>query len=92
MGTGLTYSVSLDGVVGRLVCIEADISPGIPGWALSGLPDASVAESRDRCRAALLNSKQKWPDLKITVAMYPADLRKVGSHYDLPIALALLAA
>ncbi|MDP9318430.1 MAG: YifB family Mg chelatase-like AAA ATPase, partial [Actinomycetota bacterium] len=92
MGTGLTYSVALDGVVGRLVCIEADISPGIPGWALSGLPDASVAESRDRCRAALLNSKQKWPDLKITVAMYPADLAKVGSHYDLPIALALLAA
>jgi magnesium chelatase family protein len=92
VGTGLTYSVSLDGVVGRLVCIEADISPGVPGWALSGLPDASVSESRDRCRAALLNSGQRWPELKITVGMYPADLRKVGTHYDLPIALALLAA
>ncbi len=92
MGTGLTYSVSLDGIAGRLVCVEADISPGVPGWALSGLPDASVTESRDRCRAALLNSRQKWPDLKITVGMYPADVRKVGSHYDLPIALALLAA
>lgn len=92
MATGLTYSVALDGIAGRLVCVEADISPGVPGWALSGLPDASVAESRDRCRAALLNSRQKWPDLKITVGMYPADLRKVGSHYDLPIALALLAA
>jgi magnesium chelatase family protein len=92
VGTGSTYSVSLDGVVGRLVCIEADISPGVPGWALSGLPDASVSESRDRCRAALLNSRQRWPDLKITVGMYPADLRKVGTHYDLPIALALLVA
>jgi magnesium chelatase family protein len=92
MGTGIAYSVSLDGVIGRLVCVEADISPGIPGWALSGLPDASVAESRDRCRAAIINSFQKWPDLKITVGMYPADVRKVGSHYDLPIALALLLA
>lgn len=92
MGTAITYSVALDGVVGRLVCIEADISQGVPGWVLSGLPDASVAESRDRCRAALVNSGQRWPDLKITVGMFPADLRKVGSHYDLPIALALLAA
>ena len=92
MGTGIAYSVSLDGVTGRLVCIEADISHGVPGWALSGLPDASVAESRDRCRAALINSGQSWPDLKITVGMYPADVRKIGSHYDLPIALALLVA
>lgn len=92
MATGISYSVSLDGVSGRLVCIEADISPGVPGWALSGLPDPSVAESRDRCRAALINSGERWPDLKITVCLYPADVRKVGSHYDLPIALALLAA
>ena len=92
MTTGIAYSVALDGVVGRLVCVEADISSGVPGWALSGLPDASVAESRDRCRAALINSQQKWPDVKITIGMYPADLRKVGTHYDLPIALALLVA
>ncbi len=92
MTTGIAYSVSFDGASGRLVCIEADISPGIPGWALSGLPDASVAESRDRCRAAMINSAEKWPDLKITVGLYPADVRKVGSHYDLPIALALLVA
>jgi len=92
MTTGIAYSISLDGVSGRLVCIEADISQGVPGWALSGLPDASVAESRDRCRAAMINSSEKWPDLKITVGLYPSDLRKVGSHYDLPIALALLVA
>ena len=92
MATGIAYSISLDGVTGRLVCIEADISQGVPGWALSGLPDPSVAESRDRCRAAMINSGERWPDLKITVGLYPADLRKVGSHYDLPIALALLVA
>ncbi|MGI8577255.1 MAG: YifB family Mg chelatase-like AAA ATPase [Nocardioidaceae bacterium] len=92
MATGRTYSVALDGVVGRIVTVEADISDGVPGWALSGLPDACVAEARDRCRAALINSHQHWPDRKITVAMYPADVRKMGSHYDLAIALALLMA
>jgi magnesium chelatase family protein len=92
VATGLTYSVALDGIHGRLVAVEADISRGVPGWALSGLPDSCVAEARDRCRAALINSAQKWPDLKITVAMYPADIRKVGSHYDLAIALALVMA
>lgn len=92
MGTGVAYSVALDGVNGRLICVEVDISTGVPGWALSGLPDTSVSEARDRCRAALVNSGQKWPELKITVGMYPADLRKVGTHYDLPIALALLVA
>ncbi|MDQ3095930.1 MAG: ATP-binding protein, partial [Actinomycetota bacterium] len=92
MPTGLTYSVALDGVSGRVVTIEADISDGIPGWSLSGLPDTCVAEARDRCRAAMINSEHKWPDRRITVAMYPADVRKVGSHYDLAIALALLIA
>lgn len=92
MATGRTYSVALDGVVGRIVAVEADISDGVPGWALSGLPDACVAEARDRCRAAMINSEQHWPDRKVTVAMYPADVRKMGSHYDLAIALALLMA
>ncbi len=92
MPTGLTYSVALDGVSGRVVTIEADISDGVPGWSLSGLPDTCVAEARDRCRAAMINSEQKWPDRRITVAMYPADVRKVGSHYDLAIALALIIA
>jgi magnesium chelatase family protein len=92
VATGLTYSVALDGVTGRVVTVEADISNGVPGWSLSGLPDPCVVEARDRCRAAMLNSKQSWPDRRITVAMYPADVRKVGSHYDLPIALALLVA
>lgn len=92
MATGLTYSVALDGVTGRVVTVEADISNGVPGWSLSGLPDPCVAEARDRCRAAIINSGQNWPDRRLTVAMYPADVRKVGSHYDLAIALALLVA
>ncbi len=92
MATGLTYSVALDGITGRVVTVEADISDGVPGWSLSGLPDMCVSEARDRCRAAMINSKQTWPDRRVTVAMYPADVRKVGSHYDLAIALALLMA
>ena len=92
MPTGMTYSVALDGVCGRMVTVEADVSDGVPGWSLSGLPDTCVAEARDRCRAAMVNSAEKWPDRRVTVAMYPADVRKVGSHYDLAIALALLVA
>ncbi|MDQ3480451.1 MAG: YifB family Mg chelatase-like AAA ATPase [Actinomycetota bacterium] len=88
----MSYSVALDGISGRVVTVEADISDGIPGWSLSGLPDPVVADARDRCRAAMINSGGAWPDRRITVAMYPSDVRKVGSHYDLAIALALLAA
>ncbi|MEP6664973.1 MAG: YifB family Mg chelatase-like AAA ATPase [Nocardioidaceae bacterium] len=92
MTTGTTYSVALDGIAGRVVTIEADVSDGLPGWSLSGMPDPSVTTARDRCRAAIVNSRQRWPDRRVTVAMYPADVPKVGSHYDLAIALALLVA
>lgn len=92
MGTGLTFSVALEGIAGRMVTVEADVHDGVPAWALSGLPDAVVAQARDRCRAAMANSRQSWPDRRVTVALYPADLRKAGSHHDLAIALALLAA
>ncbi len=92
MATGMTYSVALDGIHGRVVAVEADIQDGVPGWSLSGLPDTCVSEARDRCRAAMVNSAEKWPDRRVTVAMYPADVRKTGSHYDLAIALALLVA
>ena len=92
MATGLAYSVALDGVTGRLVTVEADISNGVPGWALSGLADTCISEARDRCRAAIINSGHDWPTRRITVAMYPADVPKGGSHYDLAIALTLLAA
>jgi magnesium chelatase family protein len=92
MATGRTLSVALEGVSGSLVTIEADVHNGVPSWALTGLPDSVVAQSRDRCRAAIVNSGEEWPDRRVTVAMYPADVRKAGSHYDLAIALALLSA
>jgi magnesium chelatase family protein len=88
----MTLSVALDGVTGRVVTVEADVSDGLPGWSLSGMPDPSVTTARDRCRAALVNSKFRWPDRRLTVALYPPDVPKVGSHYDLAIALALLVA
>lgn len=88
----MTYSVALEGVTGRVVTVEADVSNGVPGWSLSGMPDPSVSTARDRCRAALINSKFRWPDRRLTVALYPPDLPKVGSHYDLAIALALMIA
>jgi magnesium chelatase family protein len=92
MATARTHSIALDGVAGSLVTIEADIHNGVPSWALTGLPDNVVAQSRDRCRAAIVNSGEEWPDRRVTVAMYPADVRKVGSHYDLAVAVSLLVA
>jgi len=71
----MSYCVALEGISGRVVTVEADISDGVPGWSLSGLPDPVVVEARDRCRAAMINSSQAWPDRRITVAMYPADVR-----------------
>jgi magnesium chelatase family protein len=92
MATARTHSIALEGVTGSLVTIEADVHNGVPSWAMTGLPDNVVAQSRDRCRAAMVNSGEEWPDRRVTVAMYPADVRKAGSHYDLAIALSLLVA
>src|SRR3546814_20434642 len=68
------------------------IAPGVPGFAGVGLPDKAVAESRERVRAALSAIGLALPPKRITVNLSPADLPKEGSHYDLPIALALLGA
>ncbi|MEP7180266.1 MAG: YifB family Mg chelatase-like AAA ATPase, partial [Pseudonocardiales bacterium] len=86
-----TLGVTLNGVSGHLVEIESDISAGLPGMSFTGLADVSVVESRDRIRAAVLNSGVGWPNRKITVALFPADVRKVGSGIDLAVALAVLA-
>ncbi|MDP9093765.1 MAG: YifB family Mg chelatase-like AAA ATPase [Actinomycetota bacterium] len=83
-------AVALSGVAGHLVEIEADLSAGLPGLVFTGLADTSVLQSRDRIRAALGNSGVPWPNRKITVALLPADLRKVGSRFDLALALAVL--
>lgn len=76
----------------KIVEIEADIGSGLPRTVLVGLPDAALYESRDRCKAAIGNSGRKWPERLVTINLSPATLPKAGSHYDLGIVAALLAA
>ncbi|MAF26986.1 MAG: YifB family Mg chelatase-like AAA ATPase [Gemmatimonadota bacterium] len=83
---------ALQGVEAHAVHVEADVSPGIPHTQIVGLPDASVRESRDRVHAAVRNSGYEMPPARITLNLAPAGLPKEGSGFDLPIALALLAA
>lgn len=92
MALARTLAVALTGLDGQLVEVECDISSGLPGLSFTGLPDASVSESRDRLRSALVNSSAEWPNHKVTVALLPADVRKVGSRFDLAVAVAVLAA
>jgi magnesium chelatase family protein len=92
MTLGRTKGVSLQGLLGSVIDIECDIADGIPMYSLLGLPDTSLQESRDRVRAALSNTGQKWPNKKVTVSLSPAWLPKSGPGFDLAIALALLVA
>ena len=88
-----THTVSLHGAVGHVVDVQVDLSDGLPGTSLVGRPDASITEARDRCRAAVINSDLKWPSTRrVTVLLSPADLPKRGPHFDLGIAVAVLAA
>ncbi len=83
-------SASLRGLDAEAVDVEVDLSRGLPCWNMVGLPDASVREARDRVRSALLNSNFEFPLSHITVNLAPADKRKDGSHFDLPVAIGLL--
>ncbi|MDX8382830.1 MAG: YifB family Mg chelatase-like AAA ATPase [Ghiorsea sp.] len=85
-------SASLRGLEAEAVDVEVDLSRGMPSWSLVGLPDAAVREARDRVRAALLNSNFEFPLRHITVNLAPANKRKDGSHFDLPVAVGLLLA
>lgn len=85
-------SASLLGMEARPVTVEVDLAPGLPGLQLVGLPDTAIQESRERVRAALRNSGFRGPLVRVVVNLAPADLRKEGPAFDLPIALALLAA
>jgi len=78
-----TYSVALIGVTGHVVEIEADIANGLPAVIVVGLPDTALREARDRIRAAITNSREEWPQRKITVGLSPASLPKRGSWFDL---------
>lgn len=87
-----TYSISLYGLLGRSIEVEADISSNLPGFVLVGLPDASLNESTARVRAATTNSGLALPARKITVNLSPASVPKHGSSFDLAIAVAALCA
>ena len=85
-------SVALIGVDAVPVEVEVDVAAGLPAFTIVGLPDQAVSEARERVRAAIRNSGLPFPTARITVNLAPADLRKEGPIYDLPIALGLLAA
>ncbi len=86
------YSACLQGIEAALVSVEVDVAHGLPSFTTVGLPDATVRESRDRVRAALKNGGFAFPVERITVNLAPADLKKEGASFDLPIALGILAA
>ena len=92
MALARAYAVGLVGVDGHVVEVEADLAQGLPGLTVIGLPDAALAEARDRVRAAVVNSGQAWPQRRITLALSPAWLPKRGSGFDLALAAAVLAA
>jgi magnesium chelatase family protein len=85
------YTVAFEGVDARMVEVQCAVSPGMPAFSVVGLPDKAVSESRDRVRGALSTLHIALPTKKITINLSPADLPKEGSHFDLPIALSLLA-
>ncbi len=92
MSAASACSVALIGLEGRIVQVEADIGSGLPRTVLVGLPDSALYQARDRCRAAFNNAGFEWPISLLTINLSPATLPKAGSHYDLAIVAAILAA
>ncbi len=92
MTLGRAFSAAVRGLEGEIVEIEADITSGLPGVHLVGLPDTALQESRDRVRAAITNCGNSWPMARLTLALSPATLPKMGSVYDLALASAVLSA
>ena len=86
------YTVAFEGVEARMVEVQCAVTPGLPSFAVVGLPDKAVSEARERVRSALSALSIALPSKRITINLSPADLPKEGSHFDLPIAMALLAA
>ena len=85
-------TLGINGIHGSAVSAECYISNGLPGFDIVGLPDAAVKEARERVRAAAKNSGFTFPVSRITVNLAPANTKKAGSHYDLPILIGILAA
>ncbi len=86
------YTVAFLGVEARIIEVQCSLAPGLPAFNIVGLPDKAVSEAKERVRAALTSMALALPSKRITVNLSPADLPKEGSHFDLPIALSLLAA
>ena len=85
-------TVAFEGIEARAVDVLVQVAPGLPAFNIVGLPDKAVSEAKERVRAALIASGLALPARRITINLAPADLPKEGSHYDLPIALGLMAA
>lgn len=83
-------SMSLQGLEGYLIDVQVDVAAGMPNWGVVGLPDTSVKEAKERVRTAIKNSGYEFPSRRIVINLAPADLRKEGSFYDLPIAVGIL--
>ena len=83
-------SATLHGITGRVVRVEVDVAPGLPGFTIVGLPDAALSEARERVRGALRNAGFHHPPRRITVNLAPAELRKAGASLDVAIALGIL--
>lgn len=83
-------AATLHGIDGRVIRVEVDVAPGLPGFTIVGLPDAALQEARERVRGAIRNSGLAFPPRRITVNLAPADLRKAGASLDLAIAVAIL--
>ncbi|MBO1031347.1 YifB family Mg chelatase-like AAA ATPase [Tessaracoccus sp. SD287] len=92
MRAGSAHSVALIGIDGTVVQVEAAVGDGLPKTVLVGLPDASLYEARDRCKAAVSASGYAWPTHLLTINLSPATLPKSGSHYDLAIVAAIMVA
>src|SRR3954469_19579330 len=93
MGHATARTISLFGATGHLIDVQVDLAHGVVATALVGRPNASINEARDRCRAAVVNSEYEWPSTRrVTILLSPADLPKRGPHFDLSIAVAVLAA
>ena len=88
----VAYTVAFEGVEARPVQVQCAVTPGVPAFSIVGLPDKAVSEARDRVRTALTSLSIALPSKRITINLSPADMPKEGSHFDLPIALGLLAA
>ncbi len=85
-------SLGIKGIGGYEVSVECSTAPGMPDFSIVGLPDTAVKEARDRVRAAVKNSSLRFPSCRLTVNLAPADTRKAGTTYDLPVLLGILAA